>query len=119
MNKYRSLFLTILFLLPLAANAECNKDNPSFEKVRNNPKYTIKGPFKVNELESSKLIEIRETKEMKPFGYQNAYWEKMKALHQKGDEIYFTRFRDGRFFQEGHVLVRDKCIIFFLAGAIS
>ena len=60
-----------------------------------------------------------DTGEVLPFGYSNKEWLEMKAAMQPGDEIYYLSHRDGRFFVEYHILVRDGCTIHRMRGRIS
>jgi hypothetical protein len=80
---------------------------------------SLRGPFSVEELENKHMIVIRETGQALPFGYSNRGWLDMKAAMQSGDQIYFLSHRDGRFYVEYHVLVRDGCIIRRLGGKIT
>jgi hypothetical protein len=80
---------------------------------------SLRGPFSVEELEKEHMIVIRETGQALPFGYSNKAWLEMKAKMQSGDQIYFLSHRDGRFYVDYHVLVRDGCIIGHLQGWIS
>lgn len=65
------------------------------------------------------MVEIRETKQMLPFGYVNKEWNQLKSQYKDGDQFFFVRYVDGMFFMEQHILVRQGCIIGALMGAIS
>jgi hypothetical protein len=80
---------------------------------------SLKGPLGVDELEKEKMIVIRETGQALPFGYSSKAWLEMKAAMQPGDQIYFLSHRDGRFYVDYHILVRDGCIIRRLRGKIT
>ena len=97
----------------------CESPDYEWAKMLNSEKHTVKGPYTIEELEKGHMIEIRETKEVLPFGYINKQWQELKAMHEEGDQFYFVHYQDGRFFVEHHVLVRNECIIGALMGSIS
>jgi len=120
-NKIIYKVILIVFLYPTGVGAEqqCLDEFPAFHQLRNSENDTIEGPFPVDEIERTHMFENRATGEIKPFGYSNDEWEQLKAQMREGDEIYFTTHSESGFYQEGHILVRDDCVIFFLLGEIT
>jgi len=112
------LLLIILFLVTESAFS-CDSPDHEWERILNNNKYTIKGPFTIAVLEKNNMVKIRETNEVLPFGYMNDEWNKLKAMFKSGDKFYFVRYEDNEFFMELYTLVRDKCVIGVLRGRIS
>jgi hypothetical protein len=106
--------------LPALAHAgeQCEPHESIAEVVAANGN-SLRGPLHVDELEKEHSIVIRETGQALPFGYSNKAWLEMKAAMQPGDQIYFLSHRDGRFYVDYHVLVRDGCIIRRLLGRIT
>ena len=73
--------------------AQCGPDQVSLNEILDDEKKSVEGPFTIEDLESSNMIEIRETGEVKPFGYANEKWEEPKAQLRVEDKIYFTTHR--------------------------
>lgn len=111
--------LALVFVVCTSPVFACESPDAEWSMILQSKKHTVKGPYTIAELESNNLIEIRETKEVLPFGYINKYWVQLKARYLPGDRFYFVHFQDGRFFVERHVLVRNDCVIGALMGAIS
>lgn len=111
-----SLIAAALFAGNVYAN--CG-DRASLEDVRESNKETVSGPFSVAELERDRMIEIRHTGEVLPFGYSNQEWEKLKSLMEAGDEIFYVEHQDGMYRHSGHLLVREGCVVYFLLGFIT
>ena len=114
------ILLAILLAFPVIANAAdgCDPDDLIANIVAQKGN-SLRGPVSVEELEKENMIVIRETGQALPFGYSNKGWLEMKAAMRPGDQIYFLAHRDGRFYVEYHVLVRDGCIIDRLQGRIT
>jgi hypothetical protein len=114
------VLFAILFVLPVTAYAgdRCEPDDV-IANIAAQKGNSLSGPFTVEELERENRIVIRETGQALPFGYMNKAWLEMKAAMRPGDQIYFLAHRDGRFYVEYHVLVRDGCIIDRLQGRIT
>ncbi len=114
------VFFMIMFALPVVAHASEPCDpHDAISEVAVQKGNLLRGPLNVDELEKEHSIVIRETGEALPFGYVNKAWLAMKAAMQPGDRIYFLSHRDGTFYVDYHVLVRDGCIIRRLRGKIS
>jgi hypothetical protein len=114
------IFLMAIFALPVLAHASDRcEPHESIAEVVAEKGNSLRGPLNVEELEKEKSIVIRETGQALPFGYSNKGWLEMKAMMQPGDQIYFLSHRDGRFYVDFHVLVRDGCIIRRLMGTIT
>jgi hypothetical protein len=114
------VFLITLFALPALAHASnrCSPDE-AIAELSAQKGYSLRGPLSVQELEKENMVVIRETGEALPFGYQNDAWLELKAAMRPGDQIYFLSHRDGRFYVDYHVLVRDGCIIRSMRGNIT
>lgn len=65
------------------------------------------------------MITIRETGQVLPFGYAHKDWVSFKEEMRLGDSIYWFSHRKGRFYMDGHLLVRYGCVLRLLPGAIS
>ena len=114
------IFMMILLAWPVSVQAgdQCDP-NEIFSEVAAQKGNSLGGPFSVEELEKAHMIVIRETGDALPFGYSNKEWLEMKAAMQPGDQIYFLSHRDGRFYVEYHILVRDGCIVRRMLGMIT
>jgi hypothetical protein len=114
------IFLMMTFVVPAVAHAagQC-EPHEAFAEVAAEKGNSLRGPLDVEELEKEQMIVIRETGYALPFGYSNKAWLEIKAAMQPGDQIYFLSHRDGRFYVDYHVLVRDGCIIRWLMGRIT
>jgi hypothetical protein len=114
------IFFMIIFALPVLAHAsdQC-APHETFAEVTAQKGNSLRGPLDVEELEKEHMIVIRETGQALPFGYSNKAWLEMKAAIQPGDQIYFLSHRDGMFYVDYHILVRDGCIIRRLRGRIT
>jgi hypothetical protein len=114
------IFFIIIFALPVLAHAsgQCSP-HEAISDVAVQKGNTLRGPFSVEELEKENRFVIRETGQALPFGYANKAWLEMKAAMRTGDQIYFLSHRDGGFYVDYHVLVRDGCIIRRLPGRIT
>jgi hypothetical protein len=118
----RQRYLTVgalCWLLSIQALAACPKDNPSFEGAQRQKDTTVQGPFSVAALERENTIANPETGQKVPFGLQNEQWKELKAAMKPGDKIYFISRSQGRFYIDGHVLVSEGCVTYFLKGSIS
>jgi hypothetical protein len=119
----RPLFIFCCFLISLlnveVASAACAPNEPAFSELVTNKTITITGPYTVDELERENMIEVRSEKEKLPFGYGYEQWLKFKAAISHDEKIYFMIKREGHFYQDGHILVRDGCVVRFLPGEIS
>jgi hypothetical protein len=117
----RSYVLIMMMLaLPVLAHASDQCDpQEAIAEIASQKGYALSGPLSVQELEKENMVVIRETGQALPFGYQNHAWLELKAAMQPGDQIYFLSHRDGRFYVDYHVLVRDGCIIGSLRGKIT
>jgi hypothetical protein len=114
------IFFMMIFAWPGLAHASepCDPHDVISEVAVQKGNF-LRGPLGIEELEKEHSIVIRETGQALPFGYQNKAWLALKAAMQPGDQIYFLSHRDGRFYVEYHILVRDGCIIHRLQGMIT
>jgi hypothetical protein len=116
----RSIILFVMiFAVPIAHASDRCEPHETISEVAAEKGNALRGPLDVDELEKEHMIVIRETGQALPFGYSNKAWLEMKAEMQPGDQIYFLSHRDGRFYVEYHILVRDGCIIRRLMGRIT
>ncbi len=114
------IFFMVIFALPASAHASDRcAPHEVLSEVAAEKGNSLRGPLGVEELEKEHMIVIRETGQALPFGYSNKAWLEMKAAMQSGDRIYFLSHRDGRFYVDYHILVRDGCIIRRLLGRIT
>jgi hypothetical protein len=114
------VLLMMIFALPAMVHAgEQCEPHESVAEIVADPGNSLRGPLSIEELEKENSIVIRETGQALPFGYGNKAWLEMKAAMQPGDQIYFLSYRDGTFYVDYHVLVRDGCIIRRLMGRIT
>ena len=114
------IFLAMISAMPMSAHAgEPCPPHEAFSEVAAEKGTTLEGPLDVEALEKDQMIVIRETGQALPFGYSNKAWLDMKAAMQPGDRVYFLSHRDGRFYVDYHILVRDGCIIRRLMGRIT
>ena len=123
-NRYPTMrsyiFFAMMFALPVLAHASdrCNPQQ-AIAELSTQKGYSVRGPLSVKALEKENMIVIRETGQALPFGYENKAWLELKAAMQPGDQIYFLSHRDGRFYVDYQVLVRDGCIIRWLRRKIT
>ena len=117
MNRALLIILGVMICGKAVGGSECREENLSFESVLKTQSVT--GPFDIVELEKEQMIVIRETGERKAFGYSNEEWEEIKSNLIEGDKIYFISLQDGHFYQDGHIVVREGCVIYFLLGIIT
>ena len=119
-SKMKNPLIIILLLLVTELALACEAPEHDFSRIQNSEKHIVKGPFTIEHLEKTNMIEIRETKEKLPFGYSNKEWKELKSLYKTGDKFYFVRYESGgRYFDEQHILVRGSCIIGSLLGAMG
>ncbi len=118
--RFLKAFIPMLSLALISSItlADCG-NSTSVQEIIESKMDTLVGSFSVSELQRDRMITIRETGEVLPFGYISEEWEELKSLMQDGDEIYFVEHRDGYYMHNGHLLVRAGCVVFFLRGAIS
>lgn len=114
------VFFVMMFALPVLAHAsdQC-KPQDAIAELSAQKGYSVRGPLSVRELEKENMVVIRETGQVLPFGYENDAWLELKAAMRPGDQIYFLSYRDGRFYVDYQVLVRNGCIIRWLRGKIT
>lgn len=123
----RSILRAAAFIVLLRASLvacekvdqECTVDQPPLLQLQTDERHSVEGPVTVLELEKENMIQIRETGRIVPFGYAHEDWEEFKAAMQDGDQIFNIAVRDGLFYMNGQVLVRNGCVVRFLRGTIS
>lgn len=113
------LSILMIFSCSKSWSLECVEEGKVFKTYLESEKHTVEGPFTIEQLENINMIEVRETKEVIPFGYSNKLWLEFKSKIRKGDSIYFVKLIDGKAYYGGHILVREGCIIEFLMGVTS
>jgi len=120
MRSLLVLLAWLAFALPVSHGTEhCEPGQSSFTVAKGREGFTVQGPLQVAKLERDNMRLDKQSGRVVPFGYGNAEWEEFKATITFGDEIFrFTR-QEKRFYMDGHILVRNGCIIRLLVGRIS
>jgi len=111
--------ILLVFLFTSFSTLACNEKNPPIADFIKSDRFKITGPFDVQTLEERNMIENRTTGNVVPFGYANELWVKFKSQIKDGDQIYFFINSEPGFYQNGHFLVRNGCIIDMFNGSIS
>ena len=112
-------FACLCFASPSQAACPSNTPMPTYDQLVADKRSKLQGPLSVEELEKANMIEVRETKQKVPFGYMNEEWSQLKAAIKPGDKIHLWSFREGSYFHDGYILVREGCIVKFLPKRIS
>ena len=116
-------YAPIIFFISLSSFAlhsqPCAPDQESSERLQVKAGSHLDGPLKISELERSNMIQVRETREVLPFGYANKEWVEFKSTIKHGDDIYFHSYRNGQFYMDRYILIRDGCVVSYLNGKIS
>ena len=111
--------LATVWLMSAQAMSACTDDTPSLEEFRKLHGTEVRGPISVATLERENTSVIQATGQKLPFGFANAQWNALKAMMKPEDEIYFISRSQNKFYLDGHALVSNGCIVYFLRGAIS
>jgi hypothetical protein len=113
-----TVLISSLSLGGCVIKSHCGEE-PTLSKILEDSRNSIEGPYSVVELEVSKMIEIRETGEIKPFGYSNKKWEELKSKMKNGDKIYFLTHSDDGYRHTGYLLVRNGCSLYFILSSVT
>jgi hypothetical protein len=117
-RKMKYIILFIILISTTAPALACEGTNNEWVQILNSRKYTVNGPFNIEEMESNNLIRIN--KKWLPFGNQNNEWVKMKNIYKDGDRFYSVILEDSKkSIVAQHVLVRNGCIIESIVVAVS
>jgi hypothetical protein len=114
-----AFLLTLATLVSAASHAACSSDQPALAEIAASKNHTLSAPLSIAELESANMFKIRETGEVLPFGYGHKQWLEFKVAVAPDDKIYFMTRQSGTFYMDGHILVRNGCVMRFLKGGIS